>query len=316
VDQLAARTELNAMSRPHRRGRRDDLHGVLIIDKPHGMTSAAVVDEVRRRAEIASAGHTGTLDPIATGVLPVCVGTATKLAQWLTAEDKAYEATIDLGVETDSYDIEGTVTRRDPDAAARVDRAAIEQALVALAQSTEQVPPMHSAIRQGGVRLHELARAGVEVERAPRPVRFERLELLSFEPPRARIAIACSKGTYVRSLVRDLGERLGCGATLAELRRTASGRFTIDQAFPIDAITSPMSAAARLIPAAQAIGLPALTIPPDRLRDVLDGRALDCAALAPGLFQVLGEDGRVLAICERVGDTMRYHRVLEPPRSR
>jgi tRNA pseudouridine55 synthase len=304
------------MSRPHRRGRRDDLHGVLIIDKAYGVTSADVVREVRRRAEIASAGHTGTLDPIATGVLPVCVGTATKLAQWLTAEDKAYEATIELGVETDSYDSEGAVTNRNADAAARVDRAAIEQALAALAQTSEQVPPMHSAIKQGGVRLHELARAGVEVERAPRPVRFDRLALLDVEPPRARIAIACSKGTYVRSLVRDLGERLGCGAMLADLRRTGSGRFTIDQAFPIEAITSPMSAAARLIPAAQAIGLPELTIPPDRLRDVLDGRQLDCAAVPLGLFQILGDDRRVLAICERVGETMRYHRVLEPPRSR
>lgn len=304
------------MSRPHRRGRRDELHGVLIIDKPRGMTSAAVVGEVRRRAEIASAGHTGTLDPIATGVLPVCVGTATKLAQWLTAEDKAYEATIELGVETDTYDVEGAVTARAPEAAARVDRAAIEAVLAALAQTTEQVPPMHSAIRQGGVRLHELARAGVLVERAPRSVRFARLEMLWFEAPRARIAIACSKGTYVRSLVRDLGRELGCGAMLTELRRTASGRFTIDRAIPLEAITSPMSAAARLIPAAEAIGLPELTVPEDRLRDVLDGRELDCSGLAPGMFQVLGSDRRVLAICERVGSTMRYHRVLEPPRSR
>jgi tRNA pseudouridine55 synthase len=304
------------MSRPHRRGRRDELHGVLIIDKPYGMTSAEVVNEVRRRAEIASAGHTGTLDPIATGVLPVCVGTATKLSQFLTAEDKVYEATVELGLETDSYDTEGAVTNRDPDAAARVTREAIEQALAVLALTTEQVPPMHSAIRQGGVRLHELARAGVEVDRAPRPVRFDRLELLAFEPPHARIAIACSKGTYVRSLVRDLGERLGCGATLIALCRTASGRFTLAQAIPVDAITSPMSAAARLIPAAQALGLQSIAIAPDRIRDVLDGRQLDVSAMAPGMFQVLGDDGRVVAICERVGDAMRYHRVLEPPRSR
>lgn len=303
-------------ARPHRRGRRDELHGVLILDKPHGMTSAAVVGEVRRRAEIASAGHTGTLDPIATGVLPVCVGTATKLAQWLTAEDKAYEAEIELGVDTDSHDVEGTVTRRDPDGAARVDRAALERALAELARTTAQVPPMHSAIKQGGVRLHELARAGVEVDRAPRPVRFDRLELLAFEAPRARVAIACSKGTYVRSLVRDLGQRLGCGAMLTALRRTASGRFTVDQAVPLDAITSPMAAAARLIPAAQALGLPALTVAPERERDVLDGRELDASSIAPGLFQIQTETGHVLAICERVGAGMRYHRVLEPPRSR
>lgn len=303
-------------TRPHRRGRRDELHGVLIIDKPHGMTSAAVVGEVRRRAEIASAGHTGTLDPIATGVLPVCVGTATKLAQWLTAEDKAYEATIELGLETDSYDIEGAVTGRNPDDAAQISRAALEHALAALALTTEQVPPMHSAIRHGGVRLHELARAGVEVERAARQVRFDRLELLAFEAPHARIALACSKGTYVRSLVRDLGANLGCGATLTALCRTVSGRFTLAQALPLDAITSPMSAAAKLIPAAQALGLQSMTVAEDRLRDVLDGRQLDASAMDPGMFQVLGEDGRVLAICERAEGTMRYLRVLEPPRSR
>ncbi|MBZ0235746.1 MAG: tRNA pseudouridine(55) synthase TruB, partial [Deltaproteobacteria bacterium] len=153
---------------------------------------------------------------------------------------------------------------------------------------------------------------------APRPVRFDRLELLAFEPAAAtaRIAIACSKGTYVRSLVRDLGERLGCGAMLTALRRTASGRFTIDQAIPLDAITSPMAAAARLVPASQATGLPALTIPPERERDVLDGRELEAAGIAPGMFQVLATSGHVLAICERTEGGMRYHRVLEPPRSR
>jgi tRNA pseudouridine55 synthase len=308
--------------RASRRGRRDELHGVLILDKPRGLTSSAVVLEVRRRAEIASAGHTGTLDPIATGVLPVCVGTATKLAQWLTAEDKAYEATIELGVETDSYDVDGAVVRRDADAAARVTRDDLVRVLAELAATTEQVPPMHSAIKQGGVRLHELARAGVEVDRAPRPVRFERLELLAFAPapaPTARIAITCSKGTFVRSLARDLGQRLGCGAMLTALCRTASGCFTLAQAFPLDALTSPMSAAARLIPAAQALGLPSLTVPAARLRDVADGRSFEPAFLAavrPGMFQMLSEEGDVIAICERIPDGLRYHRVLLPEPTR
>ncbi len=293
--------------------RRDELNGVLVIDKPRGLTSWAVVEDVRRRAEIITAGHTGTLDPLATGVLPVCVGTATKLVQWLTAEDKAYEAELELGLDTDSHDIDGTVVNRDAAGAAAIGRGEMVAALSALARTTEQVPPMHSAIKQGGVRLHEMARAGVEVDRAPRPVRFVRLELLELSPPRVRIAITCSKGTYVRSLVRDLGARLGCGATLTALQRTSSGRFHLGDAVPLEGITSPMSARARLIPSARAMGLPSLTIPAGRVRDVRDGRRLEpafFAGVAQGTFQMVSESGEVIAICERDGTTLRYHRVL------
>ncbi len=292
------------------RGRREELHGVLVIDKPRGMTSAVVVSDLCSRAGIATAGHTGTLDPLATGVLPVCVGAATKLATWLLADDKAYEAEAELGIETDTHDLEGEVMRRDEEGAARVDEAAIRAALDTLRGDQDQVPPMYSSLLRGGVRLHELARAGVEVDRAPRRVRIERLELLGVELPRVRLAITCSKGTYVRSLVRDLGERLGCGATVSALRRTASGRFTLDDAITLPEIT-PATAAARLIPPARATGLPATTVPRERWQAILDGRPLEPAlAPGPGLFQFLTEAGDVLAIAELADGAIRLHRVL------
>jgi tRNA pseudouridine55 synthase len=201
------------------------LHGVLVLDKPAGMSSAAAADRVKRALGADRAGHGGTLDPIATGVLPVCLGAATKLAQFLLADDKAYEAVGVLGIATDTLDATGRVVATHPVA---IDEAALRDALVRRSGEQDQVPPMFSAIKQGGVRLYDLARAGEEVERAPRRIRIDRLELVAFEPPRFRIAIACTKGTYIRSLVADLGADLGCGAHLAELRRTRSGRFAIE----------------------------------------------------------------------------------------
>ncbi len=303
------------------RGRRDELHGVLVVDKPRGLTSAAVVAQVRRRTRVATAGHTGTLDPLATGVLPVCLGAATKLVQWLAAEDKAYDASLELGVETDTLDLDGLVVRRDPEGAARVDAGALAAAVAAVAARREQVPPMFSAIKQGGVRLHELARAGVEVERAPRTVEILEARLLEVALPRARLHLRASKGTYVRSFVRDVGAELGCGATLTALRRTASGRFAEAQAVPL-AEVAPEVAAARLVTPARALALPAVTVVAAHWRDVLDGRPLPAALVAdvaPGLFQLLTPAGDVLAICERAagaagaggeGGAVVYHRVL------
>jgi tRNA pseudouridine55 synthase len=291
------------------------LHGVIVIDKPAGMTSATVVTEVRRRLGTDAAGHTGTLDPIATGVLPICLGAATKLAQWLTAEDKSYDATVELGIDTDTFDREGQVTGGDAARAAAVTRADVEAALVELTGSYAQVPPIYSAIHQGGRRLHELARAGEAAELAPRPVRVERLELTSFAPPLVGLAVHCSKGTYVRSLVRDLGARLGCGARLAELRRTASGRFTLADAIEL-AFLDRSTAVARLASPAAALGLPAVTVAGDDERDVLDGRALDRARFVPpGLavgerFQLLTEGGAVLALAQLLAERIELVRVL------
>jgi tRNA pseudouridine55 synthase len=191
------------------------------------------VERVKHALGAARAGHGGTLDPMATGVLAVCLGEATKLAQYLLADDKAYVAEGLLGVETDTLDRTGEVTaRRDVD----VTRDALLAAIATRTGEQEQVPPMYSAIKQDGVRLYKRARRGEEVERAPRKIRIDRLELVAFEPPRFRIAIACSKGTYVRSLVADLGTAVGCGANLIELRRTQSGRFSLAQALTMSQV--------------------------------------------------------------------------------
>lgn len=292
--------------------RADRVHGVLVIDKPSGLSSQDVVTKVRLGLHVRSAGHTGTLDPLATGVLPICLGQATKIAQWLLAGDKRYLGECELGLTSDTLDITGAVVRRAE--VATVERAAVEAALAALAASREQVPPMHSAIQHGGQRLHELAREGIEVERAPRPIRIDALELLAIDGPRLRFAIACSKGTYVRALVRDLGERLGTGACLTALRRTASGPFTEADALPL-ADVNRATATARLIPTARALGLPAVAVAADRVADVINGVEARLAAYADGFadgdrFQLVGPGGDVLAVAERRAGRTYLHRVL------
>ncbi|MEO8553648.1 MAG: tRNA pseudouridine(55) synthase TruB, partial [Kofleriaceae bacterium] len=184
----------------HRRP--DRVHGVLVVDKPTGISSQDAVTKVRLKLHVRSAGHTGTLDPLATGVLPICLGQATKIAQWLLAEDKHYTCELELGITSDTLDITGAVLRRA--AVTALDPVALEAALAPLRGVTAQLPPMHSAIQHGGLRLHELAREGIEVDREPRTIRVDRLDVIAIDPPRVRLAIACSKGTYVRALARDL----------------------------------------------------------------------------------------------------------------
>ena len=267
------------------------MNGVIVIDKPPGMTSAAVVECARRALGLDRAGHGGTLDPIATGVLAVCVGAGTKLAQFLLADDKAYEAEGVLGVETDTLDRTGAVTR---ERTVSVSRDALVRVLAAHLGEQAQIPPMYSAIKQGGVRLHDRARAGEEVAREPRTIRIDQLDLLAFDPPRFRIAIACSKGTYVRSLVADIGNALGAGAHLGELRRTRSGRFTLDHAVTLERLSE-----APLITPARATGLPWVTVPRDRVAHVLSGLQFPLTDLgAQGLqqFQLVDENETLLAV--------------------
>jgi tRNA pseudouridine55 synthase len=251
------------------------MDGILIVDKPRGPTSADVVAEVKRRLRAQRAGHTGTLDPMATGVLPIALGEGTKLAPFLLAEDKAYEGELELGFTTDTLDAEGEVTGRAD--ATSVTGEALARALAAWVGAVQQVPPMYAAIRKDGKRLYELARAGIEVDRDARPVRIDRLALLGFDPPRARFAVACSKGTYVRSLVRDIGEALGCGATLTALRRTSAGAFTLADAVPLSEVTpgSPIIDPVRAI-----AHLPALPLDEAGLRAVITGRPLPAGGFA------------------------------------
>jgi len=272
-----------------------------------------VVERVKATLGIERAGHGGTLDPIATGVLAICVGAGTKLAQFLLADDKAYEAEGLLGVTTDTLDRTGRVVGERP---VDVTRDAMLAVLERYVGEQTQIPPMYSAIKQGGVRLYDRARAGEDVPRAPRPIRIDRLALISFEPPRFRVAVACSKGTYIRSLVADIGEALGPGAHLTELRRTRSGLFTIDQAVPLDRLGD-----AVVIPPHRATGLPSLTLPGPLALQVLSGVQLPVTALgADGLsrFQLVDEDGRLLAVAHPQAGRTVYDRVfpeLQPGRA-
>jgi tRNA pseudouridine55 synthase len=302
------------------------MDGVLVLDKPAGLSSAGAVERVKRALGAARAGHGGTLDPIATGVLPVCLGAATKLAPYLLADDKEYEAEGVLGVVTDTLDRTGQVVAERP---VEVGEAALRAALARRLGEQEQVPPAFSAIKRGGVRMYRRARAGEEVQLEPRRIRIERLELLAFAPPRFRIAVACSKGTYIRSLIADLGADAGCGAHLVELRRTRSGRFRIEDAIPLERV-APGAVAAHLVPLAAVTGLPSIAVSAALVGPVRSGVQLSIEALAPWgadpeqadeaaaperpeRFQIVDEAGRLLAIAHAEAGRVVYDRVFGVP---
>jgi tRNA pseudouridine55 synthase len=211
------------------------LSGILIVDKPPGMTSHDVVDAVRRMVGQRKVGHAGTLDPMATGVLLVCLGKATRVAEYLMQGRKRYRATIVLGTTTDTYDAEGQITSSDGEA--DFGQAEVEAALDRFVGRIEQVPPMYSAIKREGQPLYKLARQGKTVERRPRPVAIDGIELLHWTPPALSIEVVCSPGTYIRSLAHDLGQHLGSGAYLASLVRLSSGRFALEDATSLDRLS-------------------------------------------------------------------------------
>jgi tRNA pseudouridine55 synthase len=203
----------------------------LLLDKPLGLSSNAALQSARRLYNAAKAGHTGTLDPLATGLLPLCFGEATKFASALLDADKEYAATLQLGVVTDTGDAEGAVLQRRP---VNLTQADVEAVLPQLTGAILQIPPMHSALKRDGIPLYAYARAGIEVERKPRPVSIHHLQLIDFAGDRVSIAAACSKGTYIRTLAEDIGNLLGCGAHLAALRRTRIGHLDIADAITLD----------------------------------------------------------------------------------
>lgn len=210
------------------------MDGIFNIDKPPGMTSHDVVARVRRISGQRKTGHAGTLDPMATGVLPVVLGKATRLVEYLADADKAYRAVVMLGATSDTYDREGNITPT-PNAM-MPSREGVEEALEHFRGEIEQLPPMHSAIKVGGKKLYELARVGVDVERQARRVTIKKLELEVFNPPTLQIFVECSKGTYIRSLAYDLGRILGTGAYLQDLTRTRHGPFSIEGAITLDGL--------------------------------------------------------------------------------
>ena len=212
------------------------VNGILLIDKPEGMTSAGVVRVAKKALGEDKVGHLGTLDPFASGLLPLCLGAGTKIAQFLILEQKAYSGTIRLGVETDTFDRTGTVTRTAP--VPPLDGATLRKLESQFTGEQWQTPPMYSAIKRKGVPLYKLARQGVEVNREPRKVTIEQLTLTSISDDTLSFSLVCSKGTYVRSFAADLGATLGCGAHLATLRRTEFGPFSIVQAVPLSLLAS------------------------------------------------------------------------------
>ena len=206
---------------------------MLLLDKPSGLSSNAALQRAKRLFRAEKAGHTGTLDPLASGLLPVCFGEATKFAQALLEADKRYLATVRLGATTSTGDAEGEIVARGPVTASR---AELEAVLVGFLGRVAQVPPRHAALKHQGRKYYEYARRGVEIPRAAREIEIHELQLLSWQPPDAELSIRCGKGTYIRALAEDIGAALGCGAHLASLSRTATGGFTLADARGLDAL--------------------------------------------------------------------------------
>jgi tRNA pseudouridine55 synthase len=269
------------------------IDGALLLDKPVGISSNFALQKAKRLLGAAKAGHAGTLDPLASGLLLVLFGEATKFAGPMLDADKEYLATLKLGERTATGDAEGKVLKTRP---VSVTEASLLPVLERFRGEIEQVPPMHSALKHEGTPLYRLARRGQEVERASRRVRISDLELLRFHSPLLEVRVVCSKGTYIRVLAEDIGEALGCGAHLSSLRRTASGRFRVDQASTLEALQE-SNALERLLPLPALVeGLPRAEIgAADEMR-LRQGQTLKISGLHPGLCAVVRPDGAVIGL--------------------
>lgn len=285
--------------------------GVLVVDKPVGLTSHDVVQIIRRGTGIRRIGHTGTLDPRASGVLVVLIGPAVRLSEFVSAEDKRYQATIRLGSSTDTYDSEGT-----PSAEVDVDvsRERFDELLLSYVGEIEQIPPAYSAIKVQGKKAYEMARRGEEVKLEPRIINVHSLEILEWELPEVVVDVHCSSGTYVRSLAHDIGEELGVGGHLAGLRRTKSGHFTLRDSVSLRQLRDEFEAgtwAQHLIPAAEALGdWPAVTLDEDMLKKVRNGNRIPAEAGVSGQARALSEEGDLVAIIEVDGDEWQPRKVF------
>jgi tRNA pseudouridine55 synthase len=295
---------------------------VLVVDKPVGPTSFTVVRQIRRAAGVRRVGHGGTLDPLASGVLPICLGEATKLAPFLLTADKEYDVTIRLGVETDTDDADGAVvSRHDP---SEISEAALRRALERFRGPISQVPPAFAAIKRDGRPLYDYARAGERVEVQPREVTIHALDLLAFGGPGdVRLHVHCSKGTYVRALARDLGRALEVGGHVTALRRTRSGLFTLAEARPLDQVLGALTAQAAhplpLVGLAAALGhLPQARVEEALARDLRAGKRVSWAAATQGSLEprvcLLDPAGELIAVAEPRPDGLcRTLRVFGPP---
>jgi tRNA pseudouridine55 synthase len=285
--------------------------GILNLDKPSGITSRAVVDRVTRLLPRIKVGHAGTLDPLASGVLIVCIGSATRLIESIQRMTKVYQTVVRLGARSDTLDAEGRVENvENPRVPSEVE---VRQAIAGQIGEIRQLPPEYSALKIKGQRAYDLARAGLAVDLEPRLVRIDRVDLMSYRWPLLELEIACGGGTYIRSIARDVGEALGCGGLVATLVRTRIGPFAIDSSVDPMTLTS-SSLAANLRPALDAApDLPAITLDESQAAAVAQGRALDAASLAldsvpHGEIALLDSDGRLIAIGQ--GDSS--HRTIHP----
>ena len=276
------------------------LHGWLNIDKPAGITSYGVIARLKRLAGQRHIGHAGTLDPLATGVLPVAFGQAARTIEFLHLVSKTYRAVIELGVETDTLDAEGNVVFRTD--VSSIDRTAVETGLRPFIGAIEQVPPMYSALKQNGRPLYELARAGETVEVKPRTVVIYRLELIDFISPYVTIDVECGSGTYIRSIARDLGQHLGAGAHLKSLRRTQYGPFDITESIPLESLQSASDVEAALSPVDIALGhLPSLVLDQNSTQNVYHGVVtpeLSSQFVGKTIYALYGQGGKLVGIVD------------------
>ena len=279
-----------------------DVEGLLLVDKPQGVTSHDVVDVVRRGLATKKVGHAGTLDPMATGLLLIGVGRATRLLRFIGALPKTYEGTLRLGVETTTLDADGDVVR---EAAVDATAAEVGNAMHALVGESLQRPPAYSAVKVGGRKLYEAAREGERLEAEPRPIRVDAFDLLSYDAPDATFRVACSGGTYVRVLAAEVGAALSCGAHLSALRRTAIGPYAVDDAAPPEDAGEPLPLEAAVSHLAR------LDLDADEAEAASHGRPLGPAGLT-GPYGVFGPDGRLIGVYEDDGARARPQVILAP----
>jgi len=276
---------------------------VLLLDKPLGFSSNQALQKVKWLFQAAKAGHTGTLDPLATGLLPLCFGEATKFAHYLTDADKTYIATIKLGVTTNTGDAEGEVLATH---SVNVSPAQFAEACTQFVGEISQIPPMYSALKHEGKALYEYARAGVEIERASRLITIHSIQVNSFEYDVANISVSCSKGTYIRTLAEDIGAVLGCGAHLIGLRRTKTANYSIDQAVTLtqfEAMTLEQRQAALMPMDSAVLHLPAIILDADSTHYLRQGQAVWQSRInAKGLLRLYNEQQEFLGLGEQDSD--------------
>ena len=271
------------------------MDGIVIIDKPQDWTSQDVTARLRRVYQTRRIGHGGTLDPMATGVLPVFVGRATRAVEFFEHAEKTYETVLQLGITTDTEDITGQVLTRQP---VCVTEEQVRKALDAFRGEIQQVPPMYSALKVNGQKLYDLARKGQQVERKPRPVTIHELDLLEFSGQQLRLRVRCSKGTYIRTLCKDIGQALGCGGTMAALRRVQAGRYTIDQAVPLDELLASDQPQQWLLPVDSLFAqYPQVVLTANQEKRCRNGNAFSIQ-LPPDTYRAYSQEGEFLMLAK------------------